>query len=137
MRWSQLQSLIYNIWRDDLQLQIHCTGYPLSSSASVGRYWITLGKQVIWDVPKDFPGERKKGTYNPVASEITEVIRSYLDTPRDELMTRDFHEDRWGLIDIFRAADRRIGTKSLEKLAQSNPSAPAAIVLQVRLEKVS
>ena len=136
MRWSQLQSLIYNVWCDDLQLQIHCTGYPLSGSASVGRYWITLGKQIIWDVPKDFPEEREKGTYNPVTSEITEVIRSYLDTPRDELMTRDFHEDRWGLVDILRAADRRLGTKSLEELARRSPSAPAAKVLAARLAEM-
>lgn len=137
MRWSQLQSLIYNIWCDDLQIQIHCTGYPLSGSASVGRYWITLGKEIIWDVPKDFPEEREKGTYNPVVSKITEVIRSYLDTPRDELTTRAFPEDRWGLIDIFRVADRRLGTKSLEELAQRNLSVSAVKVLQVRLEKVS
>ena len=133
MRWSQLQSLIYSLWCDDIRLQIHCTGYPLSGSASVGRYWTTLGKEIIWDVPKDFPEECAKGTYNTVASEITKVIRSYLDMPRDELMTRSFADDRWGLVDIFRAADRRLGAKRLATLAQGSLSAPAAKVLQARL----
>jgi len=135
MRWSQLQRLIYSLWCDDIRLQIHCAGYPLSGSESVGRYWITLGKEIIWDVPKDFPEECAKGTYNTVASEITRVIRAYLDLPRGEVMTKVFADDRWGLIDIFRAADRRLGTKRLAALAQSNLAAPAAKVLQARLSK--
>ena len=69
MRWSRLQRLIYDIWVEKLGLQIHCNAFDLSGSASVGRWWITLDRDIIWDVPKDFPEERAKGTYNLVATE--------------------------------------------------------------------
>ena len=90
MRWSKLQKRIYGIWQSDISLRIHCNAFPLSGSASVGRYWITLGKKLIWDVPKDFPDERAKGTYNPVASEISAVIHQYLDTSRADLLSASF-----------------------------------------------
>lgn len=134
MRWSKLQKLIYNIWIEDLNLQIHANAYPLSGSASVGRYWISLGKEIIWDVPRDFPEERAKGTYNPVATEITIVINEYLNTSRDEIMTKVFEKDNWGLIDIFRVADRRIGVKSLEQLSNFNLSIPARKILDARIK---
>lgn len=132
MRWSRLQKLIYDVWRSDLGLQIHCNSFALSGASSVGRYWITLGKEIIWDCPKDFPEERDKGVYNHVATEITKVIRQYLDTPRDRLMTETFHGDRWGLIDIFRAADRRIGSSKLAELAGTTDSEPARRILDHR-----
>lgn len=135
MRWSQLQKLIYNVWSEELNLQIHTNAYSLSGSASVGRYWITLGKDIIWDVPRDFPEEKAKGTYNQVASEITEVIKAYLDTPREELLSRVFEKDRWGIIDVLRASDRRIGRKSLEQLKLISLSNPAKRILEARLKK--
>ena len=135
MRWSKLQKLIYNIWCDDLRLQIHTNAYALSGSASIGRYWITLDKDIIWDVPRDFPEETAKGTYNSVASEITEVIKAYLDAPREEILSRAFESDLWGLIDIFRVADRRLGRKSLEQLAVTTLSEPARKILDARLQK--
>ncbi len=134
MRWSHLQKLIYNIWKSELGLQIHCNAYSLSGSASVGRYWITLGKEIIWDVPKDFPEEREKGTYNLCCSEISELIRTYLDTPLDEIKTNNFSNDRWGLIDIFKMADRRIGMRYLKQIKAENIPDPAAKVLRERLK---
>ena len=134
MRWSRLQKLIYGIWVDDLQLQIHASAYPLSGSASVVRYWITMGKEIIWDVPHDFPEERAKGTYNTVASEISEVIKEYLDTPRETLLSRIFERDKWGVIDMFRVVDRRFGRKSLEQLSRASLSMPARKLLEARLK---
>ncbi len=136
MRWSQLQKLIYNVWCDDLGLQIHTNAFALSGSASVGRYWITLGKDIIWDVPRDFPEEKAKGTYNNVASEISEVIKAYLDTPREELLSRVFEADRWGIVDIFRVSDRRLGRKSLELIETTSLPEPAKRILEARLNKV-
>ena len=133
MRWSQLQKMIYQTWEDKLPLQIHSNAYSLSGGAKVGRYWITLGKDIIWDVPKDFPEECAKGTYNPVASEITAVIRQYLDTSREELLSREFPEDRWGVVEIFRVADRRLGRKKLAKLADQDLATPARKILEFRL----
>lgn len=136
MRWSQLQKLIYNVWSADLDLQIHTNAFALSGTASVGRYWITMGKEIIWDVPRDFPQEKAKGTCNSVASEITEVIKAYLDTPREELLSRVFETDRWGIIDIFRVSDRRLGRKSLEQIAKTTLPESAKRILEARLKKV-
>jgi hypothetical protein len=96
-----------------------------------------LGKEIIWDVPRDFPEEKAKGTYNLVASEITEVIKAYLDTPREELLSRVFEADRWGLIDIFRVSDRRLGRKALAPLEKTSLAEPAKKILQARLLKIT
>lgn len=130
--WSKLQSQVYGIWCKHLDLQMHCMGYPLSGSSQVGRYWITLGKEIIWDVPKDFPVERRKGQYNEFASEISCLIRTYLDTPKDALLSMTFSGDRWGLIDIMRVADRRLGMEALNAFARKGLVLPAAKVLAAR-----
>ncbi len=133
MRWSQLQKLIYDVWVDYPRLQIHCNSYDLSGTASVGRWWVTLGKEVIWDVPRDFPDERAKGTYNSFASEVTHIIRSYLDTSRAELLTREFPDDRWSVVEIFRAADRRIGHQRLVELSEGFRSPAALRIVEERI----
>ena len=133
MRWSRLQGLIYDIWLPELRLQIHCNAYPLSGSSCVGRYWVTLDKQIIWDCPKDFSEECAKGAYNDVATRIGDLRREYLDTPKAKLMTAQFATDGWGLIDLFRAADRRIGKAALTELRRVTRSAPAKLVLERRL----
>ena len=53
------------------------------------------------------------------------MLREYIDTPSSELMTKKFEGDHWGLTDILRAADRRIGRRRLAELAEvvSNPAA--------------
>jgi hypothetical protein len=133
MRWSRLQGLVHEIWSQDLELRIHCTFYALSGTARIGRYWITLGSEIIWDVPRDFPEERAKGTYNPFASEISALLRAYLDTPRAELLTRAFPADRWSLIEILRVADRRIGSARLFGLREALSSPAARRILELRL----
>jgi len=133
VRWSQLQKRVYAVWVDQPRLQIHCTAYGLSGTVSVGRFWITLGREIVWDVPRDFPEERAKGTYNPVASEIADLLEAYLDTPRAELLTREFPEDRWALIEILRAADRRLGRARLAELRESTTCPAARKILEARL----
>jgi len=40
---------------------------------------------------------------------ITDTIRIYIDLPRASLLTAEFEQDKFGLADILRAVDRRIG----------------------------
>jgi hypothetical protein len=64
--WSKLQKQIYNLLLPKLGLQIHCAAYPMRSqcgSTDLGRYWITLGREIIWDYPKDFAGAKLKYPY--------------------------------------------------------------------------
>jgi hypothetical protein len=74
-----------------------------------------------------------KGTYSMVASEITKLIKEYLETPRADILSKKFDADRWGLIDIFRVADRRLEIKSLEQLAAKSLSTPARKILNERI----
>ena len=57
MRWSKLQSEIYKIMDEEINLQIHCSVYPMNSrygSTNLPRYWITLDKEILFDYPKQF-----------------------------------------------------------------------------------
>lgn len=115
-RWSRLQKQIYNLLLPELELQIHCAAYPMRSqrgSTDLGRYWITLGREIIWDYPKDFAGAKRKYPYTTDIAAISELLREYVDTPVDGLLRKRFEEDRWGLTAILKAADRRLGRDKL------------------------
>ena len=133
--WSKLQKEVYLLVDPKLDFQIHCVAYRMGSqygSTDLPRYWITLGKETIFDYPKHFihsegPDENSRIAYEALSiypyssetSEISNMLREYIDTPLSEL------RDHWGLTDILRAADRRIGQRRLAELAEivSNPAA--------------
>lgn len=59
-RWSKLQKELYNLIAPELDFQIHCRAYRMDSqsgSTDLPRYWITLGKETIWDYPGQFVGD--------------------------------------------------------------------------------
>jgi len=143
-RWSKLQKELYVIRATGLNFQIHCNAYRMKSqrgSTDLPRYWITLGKEIIWDYPKDFDiptRSRPNQTdeyypyYNDTPS-ISCLIREYIDTPRNELLSKDFTNDEWDLIEILRAMDRRIGLKKLVILKDTISNAAAIRVIDERL----
>jgi len=147
--WSKLQKQLYNLFVPKLGIQMHCTTYAFSTKYDTfesPRHWITLDKTVIWDFPGPFlvwkhPDAEKSVQYLdehylPVGggSTISNLIRDYIDTPKDELLTTNFDTDHWGLINIFRAADRRIGKLALRQFSVSiRFDEPAAKVLQKRI----
>jgi hypothetical protein len=100
-------------------------------STNIPRYWITLGKDIIFDYPKDFPEARASYPYLTDVSAISRLIRDYIDTPVDDLLSKQF-EDPWGLIEIFLAADRRIGKRRLRELGEKLSSDGAKLVLERR-----
>lgn len=56
-RWSKLQKELYLIIDPEIDFQIHCAVYPMRSDRATSpcpRYWITIGKEIIFDYPKDF-----------------------------------------------------------------------------------
>ncbi len=70
-------------------------------STDLPRYWITLGKETIFDYPKHFihsesPDENSRIAYEALSiypyssetSEISNMLREYIDTPLSELMTK-------------------------------------------------
>ena len=124
-RWSKLQKRIYNLLDPCLDIQIHCVSYPMrsqSGSTNIPRYYITLDKEIIRDYPQDFRNnfnsESVNGSY-PYINEISAIsglIEEYIETPKDNILDTHFPNDRWGLIEILRSADRRTGTRRLQTL---------------------
>jgi len=148
-RWSKLQREIYKITDGGINLQIHCAVYPMDSeygSTDLPRYWITLDGEIIFDYPKQFVAN--DGTvrnysgfdagypYQTDISDISRLIREYIDTPKEEIFSKIFSNDHWGLVNILRAADRRIGARRLEKLKRKTHNIAARKVIQSRLDKV-
>ena len=144
-RWSKLQKDLYLLISPDIEFQIHCVSYPMRSqngSESLPRYWITLGKEIIWDYPKDFLSKEKKGNYKDPengnypyvneASDISNLIREYIDTPKNDLLDKVFENDKWGLTDIFKAADRRISAKRLRDLFENKYTNATALLSSKR-----
>jgi hypothetical protein len=145
-RWSKLQRDLYRIIDRKIDFQIHCVAYRMDSqrgSFNLPRYWITLGEETVWDYPKDFVSG--SGTKNYIDEEIrdypygsdtpyiSDLIREYIETPKETLFEKRFENDKWGLIPILKAADRRIGKRRLNELRMKNYSMPANKIVDRRL----
>lgn len=152
-RWSKLQKELYLIIDPTIDFQIHCAVYPMRSrygNTDLPRYWITLGKEIIFDYPKQFVthdglirnfkphGITKnypyKYPYKNDVSDISDLIREYIDTPVSEIMTKHFENDYWGLANILRAADRRIGQRRLDVLRRRIKNQAAQKILELRIK---
>jgi hypothetical protein len=125
--WSKLQRELYALCSPDIDIQIHAVGYRMKTQrgqTGLARQWITLGTEIIWDYPH--------GWEEPA---VSDVMREYIETPKDELFAKSFENDKWGLTDILRAADRRIGKRRLGELKLLNNPAVDKIV-EARLKGV-
>lgn len=138
-RWSKLQREIQKLIAEDLDFQIHCTMYRMKSqrgSTNIPRYWITCQGEVIFDYPKNFRNTSVSEyyPYDTDISTISDLIREYIDTPKEELLTKEFPRDDWGLIDILRSADRRVGFRRLEEIQKTTQREEVRKVIRHRLK---
>ena len=148
-RWSKLQKRLYELVDESIDFKLHCTVYRMQSrcgSTDLPRYFITLAGEIIFDYPKDFV--QKSGGIKSLAegalakiypygndiSDIGELIREYIDTPKDELFKKHFDADEWGLANILKAADKRIGKRRLQILAKNKKNQAMQKVIASRLE---
>lgn len=124
--WSKLQKEIYNLMDDKAELQIHQSLYRMQSqrgSTDIPRYFITLGRGDDQEVIFDYPNAAKHATveqhldntvlYNSTMSKISETLRQYIDTPKTELLEKTFEDDIFGITEILKCADRRIGKRNI------------------------
>nr|WP_314234548.1 hypothetical protein [uncultured Campylobacter sp.] len=133
---------------ESIDFKLHCTVYRMQSrcgSTDLPRYFITLAGEIIFDYPKDFV--LKSGGVKSLAggalakiypygndiSDIGELIREYIDTPKDELFAKHFDEGGWGLANILKAADKRIGKRRLQILAKNKKNQAMQKVIAARL----
>ena len=147
-RWSSLQRELYKIVDESIDFQIHLSMYRMDSqygSTELPRYWITLGKEIIFDYPKQFvcfenghcfiknlKGNKMRYPYQTDISDISDLIREYIDTPRSELLSKHFENDCWGLSNILKAADRRLGKRRLEALKRKTSNQAARKIIEKR-----
>jgi hypothetical protein len=143
--WSKLQRQVYLIIDPTIKFQIQCRVYAMDSKfghTGLPRYWITLGRETIWDYPRQFIDaphpEREHPSHYPYGTDISaisELLREYLDTPREELLSKQFENDHWGLINILRAADIRIGSRQWPRLMKKTHNSAALKVLERRMSR--
>ena len=79
-----------------------------SSDPQIPRYWITVGKgpnrKIVWDYPG--PGADPY-IFHEGVSDISCLIREYIDTPKNKVKSKTFENDKFGLVNILRQYDRR------------------------------
>ena len=150
-RFSKLKKRIESLFAPDIGLELHCTVYRRKTDRTVlklPRLWITLDKVIIFDFVKDHKESKVSHLVHyidhtsatvdcPIVHEdiifITELIQEYIDTPAEILFDHDFTNDRYGLTEILRAGDRRIGKKRLMVLRDRTASEGAKRIIAVRL----
>lgn len=142
-RWSKLQSRLYNIIDENLDFQIHMAVYPMNANDShhgkarmLPRYWITIGKEIVFDYPKEFDTTYKYGVnsypWDSDIEEITNIIEEYIQAPKETIMN-SFENDRWGITDILRACDKRLGKHRLKDLYGKDCSNTVKKIIEQRL----
>ena len=146
-QWSKLQKRLYDLISLEIDLQVHCGVYRMQSqrgSAGLLRYWITLDKEIIWDYPKmiiEIPqlGKAPLKWYPYVTdiSSISDLFREYIDTPAEELLEKEFVNDYWGLTNILKVSDRRIGRRRLQLLKKRISNKAARKVLLKRMQVIA
>lgn len=64
------------------------------------------------------------------------MIEEYIQTDKEELFQKHFEKDLWGLANILKAADRRIGIRRLLLLRKKTKNKSALLVIEKRLELI-
>ena len=129
-RFSKLKARMESLFDSSLDLQIRCNVYQKYSPRQCSRFWVTLNKEIIFDFMKDFKyihdfkhirefhTENNKGDivtgWN--VSHINNLVQEYIETPVDKLLDYDFKDDVYGVTEILKAADRRIGKSKIKIL---------------------
>jgi len=133
-RWSKLQRSLYGVIDEKINFQIHLSKYRMQSrygSTDLPRYWITLNGEIIFDYPKQFPHESYP--YVTDIPQICNLIEEYVNTPKERIFSEHFANDRWGLANILKAADRRNGTRRLMRLKRKVHNKAALKIIAIRL----
>ena len=143
-RWSKLKKLIEDLFAPGLPLQIHCTAIRTTNlnegslAEVLGVFTVCLGKDVIWNFPRQFVNEKTVysdggNQYSFGVRDLNKLLRDYLDTPREALLAKEFSRDCFGFTNILKAADRRIGVDRLQKYFKDCVQESVGKVLSVRL----
>lgn len=155
--FSKLKKAIGSLFDEKLNMEFCCIAYPIRgqwANNSVPRFYLKMGKEIIWDFPKDFELTNSPFYYWADNNNIVELVRDYIDTPLDLLLskefkleTNEFYSDipgtkkqekitiNYKLTELFKAADRRLGKEKIKNwaLTISNPAVDR--IIQARFDK--
>lgn len=70
--------------------------------------------------------------YTTEIQDISELLREYIDTPVHALFDKVFISDKWGLTDILKAADKRIGKRRVAGLQKNNKKEAIQKIVKAR-----
>jgi len=149
-RFSKLKKRIESLFSPEINLKVRCTCYGYIGRGGyreLPRLWIILNKEIIFDFIKDFKDlripdpnawsqEYREIGYPVIHLDImfiNDLIQKYIETPADILFDHVFPYDYYGLTDILKAADRRIGKNRLLVLKDKTQSEAAKKIIGVRL----
>lgn len=141
-RWSKIKKRIEDLFAEGLNLQIYSTFYTTTSkhdSYNSPRHWFVLDKEVIFDFPGQFfnkgPDETRIEYLDGENYKISCLIQEYIELPKEQLLSTHLEMDKWGVIDILRAADRRIGKdRLLERFKDVSSDSAVKKILRKRFE---
>lgn len=120
-----------------LSLRFRFTAYRQAAvttphpSEAACKLWITQGRRTVWSVPRDrHSGD--DGAIDAYARRspgwLVELAADYLHPPRTRLLDWPPPWSGWGLVEILRASDRRIGRRQWPRL-RAQLREPAAVYL--------
>ena len=114
---------------------------------SIPRFYIKLGKDIIWDYPKDFAIKDIDYGYWADNNGISQLVQDYIDTPISRIFESSLCEVReydglnidlttfnYNLISIFIAADRRLGKERLIEFLADSDNIAAKTIFSKRYE---
>lgn len=140
--WSKLERRLRDLPDPILDLRFRFTAYRFAvietphPSELACKFWITQGRRTIWAVPRDRNSSGLDGGIDAYGRRspgwLIEIASEYLQLPREQLM--DWHRDweGWGLTDILKACDRRIGRARWPQLRQCLQEPAAQYLLDLR-----
>ena len=136
-RWSKLQARLYNLMDPKIKFQIHCALYEMNSMGHYGdrlsRYFIIVDKEIVFDYPKDMDlHEKQVYLWDSDVDKISDLIEEYIQRPKEKLFEA-FPKDKWGIVDILLASDRRVGKKRLKKLAEQTENDNVQLIVEKRM----
>ena len=131
--WSKLQSALYKVIDRGVDFQMHSCSYDIGDWVGIPRYWITIGKDIVWDFPKNAMWDGSDWNFFDEAKGLSRLIRAYVDCPKDELLTCAF-SDRWKMLPFLLACDRRIGKRCLAQMLEKEEYSCVAWIIHKRLE---
>jgi len=124
-----------------VDFQLHCALYEMNSNngyhgSKLPRCFITVGKEIVFDYPKDFDTTRKYGRnsypWDTEISDISDLLEAYTQRPEAALM-QPFEGDVWGLTELLRVCDRRVGKRRLRDLRDSTANETLLRIIDRRL----